>query len=386
MIQFFIDLFPNNSALGKEPHIHVERDGTNAFRVTMDAVNAADYLKWSDQFSPDFVLVRNALKRPYARMDGDYGNFAKIPLPNFMSIRAVTQTLAQRTQCYLLLNQPDKALPEITLLSQLRRLLEGAPTGKPMTLVAAMINVAVTGVYAEAVADGIRMHVWHNQELASLQGQLEHIDMFTAMSGSIQSERTAWCSYLDTLLAGKQSLAQQVQEKSRFGTPGGWVYQNLVTIARLDQKAIDSIDPAHQLVLPDKMDDFEQQFDHLGKHFHPYSYIAMFVVVNYGKAAQTFAYDQTLANETQVACALEQYRLAHGDYPEKLDALVPQFIALLPHDIIGTASPCIIPARTTRRRKVPVQQSGDFFALFRRLEWNRRRRRLTSRAKGCEAR
>ena len=37
----------------------------------------------------------------------------------------------------------------------------------------------------------------------------------------------------------------------------------------------------------------------------------------------------------RVACALERYRLAHGEYPETLDALAPQFIEKLPHDIIN---------------------------------------------------
>jgi len=35
-----------------------------------------------------------------------------------------------------------------------------------------------------------------------------------------------------------------------------------------------------------------------------------------------------------VACALERFRLADGKYPDTLDALAPQFIAQLPHDII----------------------------------------------------
>ena len=32
---------------------------------------------------------------------------------------------------------------------------------------------------------------------------------------------------------------------------------------------------------------------------------------------------------------MERYRLAHGEYPESLDALAPQFIAKVPHDIIN---------------------------------------------------
>ena len=56
---------------------------------------------------------------------------------------------------------------------------------------------------------------------------------------------------------------------------------------------------------------------------------------NFVKASQTMARNQTLANEAFIACGLERYRLAHGQYPETLEALVPQFAEKLPHDIIG---------------------------------------------------
>jgi hypothetical protein len=32
---------------------------------------------------------------------------------------------------------------------------------------------------------------------------------------------------------------------------------------------------------------------------------------------------------------LERYHLARGEYPETLDALAPQFIQTIPHDLIG---------------------------------------------------
>jgi hypothetical protein len=56
---------------------------------------------------------------------------------------------------------------------------------------------------------------------------------------------------------------------------------------------------------------------------------------NFTKAMQTTARNQTLANEAYLACGLERYRLTHGQYPETLDALVPQFAEKPPHDIIG---------------------------------------------------
>jgi hypothetical protein len=39
----------------------------------------------------------------------------------------------------------------------------------------------------------------------------------------------------------------------------------------------------------------------------------------------------------RVACALERYRKARGRNPESLDALLPQYVEKLPHDVIGGA-------------------------------------------------
>ena len=49
-----------------------------------------------------------------------------------------------------------------------------------------------------------------------------------------------------------------------------------------------------------------------------------------------FAAAQSAADLARVACALERYRLAHGNYPDALDAVAPQFIAQIPHDAIGS--------------------------------------------------
>ena len=129
---------------------------TNTTATIATESAARNYLAWSDQFEPDFDLIRTALKRPYARMDGDYSKPYEQPIPNFVAVRTVARTLTQRAKCYLLLGQSDKALQELTLMHDMCRLLEAAPTGKPMTLVAAMINVAVTGLYVDTIAGGLQ--------------------------------------------------------------------------------------------------------------------------------------------------------------------------------------------------------------------------------------
>ena len=59
---------------------------------------------------------------------------------------------------------------------------------------------------------------------------------------------------------------------------------------------------------------------------------------NFSKGCIVVALNQNEVNEAQIVCALERYRLARGVYPETLDALAPQFIQKIPHDVIGGQS------------------------------------------------
>ncbi len=310
---------------------------------------AKDYLAWSDQFETDFNLIRQALKRPYARMDGDYSVPYAIPIPNFLTMRKVAQVLAQRAHCYLLLNQPEQALGELTLLNDVRRLLEAAPTEKPMTLLAAMIKVAVTGLYVDTIAEGFQRRIWQEPQLVALQNQLGKVDLLPFVAEAFRDELAATTYTLEktppaviadqfiSVRGAKPNLWLRLKDPFYtflVFTPRGWVYQNMVIHGRLLENMLDSYDPTNDLIFPNEADKSAEKA-HALKKWSPYAFLAVMVQPNFVRATQTLAYNQTLANEAQIACALERYRLAHGEYPETLDALVPQFIEKLPHDIIG---------------------------------------------------
>jgi hypothetical protein len=334
LVKLFTDLFPNGSAKLGSPRIWVESCGTNAVRVMFDAAAATDYLAWSDQFNPDFNLIREALKRPYARMDGDYSQWFTMPIPDYISMRAVVQTLAQRAQCYLLLGQPEKALAELTLLNDSRRLLESAPTGKPMTLVSAMINAAVVDLYTDTLAEGMRLNAWHETELAAFQQQCTKLKL-SFLAESFCAERAGMCSYFEQLLSHDAGAWEFVKNSGHLAMPRGWLYLNLITVAEFHQDVLDVIDVKQNIVRSHQVDEITQMLETRTKHFHPNTYVAAIVIPNYTRAIVTFTHSQTQANEARVVCALERYHLAHSRYPETLDALSPQFIEKLPHDIIG---------------------------------------------------
>ena len=323
--------------------LHALSTNTVTTATNLDETTAVKYLAWSDQFEPDFNLIRDALKRPYARIDGDYSIPYEVPIPNFVNVRSVAQVLAKRAKCDLLLGQPDKALQELTLLHDMCRLLEAAPTGKPMTLVAAMINVAVTGLYVDTIASGLQSRTWQEPQIVTLQKQLSEINLTSFVVEALtKTEPAAVCRDAEIVwipklfdMTGKMKWSDKVKW---WFWPRGWTYQNMVNVAVLEEKPLEGFDLAHDTVAPRKFEEANREVDQFVRHGKsPYKILAAIAVPNFAKAEQTTAHNQTMVNEAQIVCALERYRLANGEYPGTLDALLPQFIEKLPHDIIGGA-------------------------------------------------
>ena len=344
-------LFPNQlfGYLQTASRPRAQQVGTNQFHIHVSPArytSASDYLAWSDQFQPDFDLIREALKRPYARPIGDYSQPANIPIPNFVAVRVLVQMLAQRAQCDLLLGKSEEAFRELSLVHHICRLLEAPPNHKPITLVAAMINVAVSGLYVGAVEEGLRLDAWKEPQLAAIQKELEEIRLLPIVAEAFQTERASVCRMLEPTSpqqfiqsytgSGSTTLWDRLKDP-RYTllalAPRGWVYQNMRTIAEREQNTLNVFDSARERVLP-RIADTLGASDLRGGFFSAYVFLAD-MLPSPARAIQTTARNQTLVNEADVACALERYRLVHGQYPPSLDALEPQTLKQVPLDLVG---------------------------------------------------
>jgi hypothetical protein len=329
----------------------IVRVGSNDFHVSLSpsVYTAAEYLALSQPAVPDLDLLREALKRPCARMDSDYQRPFERPIPAFVRLRTVAQTLSQRAQCYLLLGQSEAAWHELTVVRDMCRMLEGSPPSKTTTLVEAMIDVAITGLYTSIIEDGLRLQAWREPELAAMQKQLKDINLPPLVPKVMQASRAGVCHTFETTSSAefKKWFLRWDEPKHLLGrlknprflfitfTPRGWMYQNLCVIALQDQMAIESFDLPNNQVLPHRVDGISNRVQTAFSHFTPYTFLGGATVPNFVKATRTLARNQTLANEAFIASGLERYRLAHGQYPETIEVLVPQFAEKLPHDIIG---------------------------------------------------
>jgi hypothetical protein len=84
---------------------------------------------------------------------------------------------------------------------------------------------------------------------------------------------------------------------------------------------LSSLDISNDPVLPRIADAKNDRVQTALSRFAPYTFIFKATHSNFLIATQKLAQKQTLANEASVACGLERYRLAHGQYPETLEAL-----------------------------------------------------------------
>jgi tetratricopeptide (TPR) repeat protein len=334
MAEWFVRNYGTNFGGSLSPHLN--NPDTDATVIT--DISASNYLAWSAAFETDFNQMRDALKRPEARLDGDYLNLVQEPLPDFVSYRNVTKLLAHRAKCYLLLGEPEKALADLTLLHDLNQTL--VKHDQPTTLVASMIHVAITGLYADAVACGLEGRGWREPELAALQKQLAEINLPPAVVSSLRAERAKHVHMMETLSTDAlqrtiTGSSKSIQELGWWFMPSGWFYQNMAVFATLEQMPLDVYDVTNRTVSPGKAQVASQRTEEALRQVTPWNFIAAICIPNFSKALETTARNQTWADQAQIVCALERFRLANGKYPDTLAALAPQFIEKIPHDVIG---------------------------------------------------
>jgi len=345
--QFFpIQLLPTSRS--RLAALRVQPGNSGSFNLLLGPPHyylAADYLAWSDPVRAEFDTIRSGLKRACAQAGTDCEEAGPPQIYDYVTVRVLIQTLAQRAQCHLLLNESEAALQELTLVHEVCRLLKR----RPVTIVPAMMDVAVNGVYVGVVADGLRLGAWREPQLKIVQQQLDEVDLLPLLVEAAQWERYHLCRAIESeplpkLMRSMKFVGMPPPQPSLetkdlvYGlyslAPRGWAYQAMATVARLDQDLLDSVDGTSRVVYPEKMEDAESAAQALLQRTGPTTFLASTIHPSFTHAWAVMARNQTLANHALIACALERYRLAHSRYPDRLEQLVPSFATRIPRDVI----------------------------------------------------
>lgn len=333
MAEWFIR--PIGASTRTELSQRLTNENTTAVITSREAAIA--YLKWADQLAVDFEFIREGLRRPQVQIDWNYQDPFSMSRVDFITLRNVAQVLAQKARCHLLLDQPDAALQSLTLMNDSRRLLDS----RPLTLVAVMINAAISGLYLEVVADGLNGEKWTKRECAALQSQISQVHQLALLPEAIRTELSGNIQMFETVTEtdSVNPICENWLRLDKFSEaliPRGWGYLNLATLAKFQVRAMYSFAGGNQLINPTVQDELARDIENAGLHPWPDKYLAAIAVPIYSRACRTVARIQTKASQALVVIALQSFHVAHGEYPRTLAALVPQFIEKLPSDLIGS--------------------------------------------------
>lgn len=306
--------------------------------------NAEEILNAFQPIEPQIAELRAAAKRPYAQFTNNHANAFLADVPNFVAMRTVAQFMVLHSYAELASGHSDRAFADIEVVHRLADSLNVSST-----LVTAMIREAILGLTLQPFEQGLSTGAWTDQELAAFQKYFESVDLLTAFDAALRGgERNGVTKLVEDLprreltetMAGKDSknLREYAFRLAVRWCPRGWLFQNAINYSRMMQMTFESYDVRAQRVFPDKCDAALISITHQLEGASPFKYLASVAVPNIARATQVTAQNQTLLREAALACALERYRRARGEYPETLAALVPQFMAKLPRDVMTSES------------------------------------------------
>jgi hypothetical protein len=211
------------------------------------------------------------------------------------------------------------------------RLVPDKPTGKPMAIhpyaIWAKRGLAMRA--ADIIHRGLDLHAWQEPQLAVLEDRLKDIDYI-----GLQAEACKTVRVLETTTSLEFTYQvglcedqythfwQRAKEPANLFlwlAPRGWVYLWIVHLGEGFQKLAEILGGSGGALNPAQI---SQATSWWRGH----------------EALPLLAFNQTMVNETRVACALERYHFAHNEYPESVEALAPRFIGNIPHDLIGGQS------------------------------------------------
>lgn len=277
-------------------------------------------------------------------------NFDYLVMPPFfrpVTLLMDTLTLSKIFTAHALLSlenhQSDLALADLKTIQKLQMGVRRDPT-----LIAGLVDVAMTGVSGVVIYEGLAVHAWNDTQLAEIQHLLGSIDFLSEYQFSIRGETTELISTLDyvkeknrsilKMITGVGMLDAQSNWEANYIFARGWLDQAKSQSADFHMQSVRATNPAKHRVFPETTRQVNDKLDSLRNSwcaFEPWNVLFVVNASALKDALMKFAQIQVLVDETRIACGLERYRLTHGAYPDSLNALTPAYISALPHDILN---------------------------------------------------
>ena len=315
---------------------------TNGFPVAAkEGTPAADVLLALSIYNPALEKLRQASLRPMARLPLNYDNgFEDVGtlIPGLATEKRWAQFLQLRIIAELQAGQDAAALEDVKLFLRLTDTIRSQPF-----LISHLVRIAMQAIALQPIYEGLAQHRWNDAQLAELETALGKKDFLADFEFSMRGERTCAIYTFEMQRRTREmksysgdEVGNQIVTNSLRWMPSAFFNQNELTFAQMyDQFVLPLVDMTNRTVSVAAYRKGEADYKEQAKYWSPYKIQARMLFPAVGASVKKFVLIQSQVDLARAACALERFRLAHGNYPETLDALAPQFIEKLPHDLIN---------------------------------------------------
>ncbi|PAW85861.1 MAG: hypothetical protein B9S33_09205 [Pedosphaera sp. Tous-C6FEB] len=313
---------------------------TANFPVQQGATNpAVDVLFALTRLDASFALVEEALRRPRCRFAVEYEqeDVWGIRVPHLSHTLQMVRAYALRASAQCALGQTDAAFLDVQRSARLANLLK-----EEFFLIGLNVYVRAMGTTLGTAAEGMARHQWNDEQLVWLAATARQCDFLSGYATSMRAEAAGMAQFWSWARThqklGARTASGWGHEEMPYQhwfpwLPSGWYYRQQGTeAARVLEHELPAVDLQRRRfvrVAPPAPRSSELSRDNL-------IHIMMSPRFNHSfelRAKSAWVLGQTTVDQFIIAIALERHWLRHRAYPERLDALVPEFLDLLPHDL-----------------------------------------------------
>jgi hypothetical protein len=265
-------------------------------------------------------------------------------------LREASEILQLRASAELALGQVEAAFADVQLILDLADAIRDEPLAVSLEVRAHSLRLCL-----QPLAEGLAAHQWSEAQLRALQERFQRLDLCADARRVLEAHCAFWASFIEHFRHSSSKLAflgqfAELVESAQLrdarvclaAAPAGWSYlEQIRLVSTIRDTLLPAIDATHRRLAPRDVRQAERaleavcarsEFDSFWRHEF---FLCADRYWSWAAAADSAAYAQAGIEAGLLACALERCRLAKGEFPESLEALVPQLVEKLPHDIIN---------------------------------------------------
>lgn len=296
-----------------------------------------DVLAALSRADAELAEVSGAAALPRAQFPVHYEEAFDALLRHLSVLKGAQQTLQLRCAAHLAAGETDAAFADATNAINVAELMREEPL-----LISQLVRYAQLHIAVNTLWQGLAQHRWSDSQLESLQRRLADVDCLSGLVLSFEGERAGAIVGMERLIHDPQFYDNFMGEPPLIVrllriVPRSVLRQNQTTLAHYQSTALAAlragISNAPQTGLLAVVQSRDSKLEHvIPQTYSPYTVMMAMLAPATGKAINKTARVQTVVQLAIVACALERYRLAHGEFPERLDQLAPRFSPSVPLD------------------------------------------------------